>query len=43
YAGIARNNDYSLTLTWAHRTGDKDVTSGLTERDQFWVSAVKAF
>lgn len=43
YAGFARNNDYSLMLTWAHRTGDKDVTSGLTERDQFWVSAVKAF
>lgn len=43
YAGLARGNDYSLMLTWAHRTGDKDVTSGLTERDQFWVSAMKAF
>ena len=43
YAGVMRSNDYSLMLTWAHRTGDRDVTSRLTERDQFWVSAVKAF
>lgn len=43
YAGVMRSNDYTLMLTWAHRTGNKDVTSGLTERDQFWVSAVKAF
>lgn len=43
YAGIARSRDYSLMLTWAHRTGNKDVTSGLTERDQFWINAVKVF
>lgn len=43
YTGLVRSNDYSVMLTWAHRTGDKDVGTGLTERDQFWISGVKAF
>ncbi|MFS6817715.1 ShlB/FhaC/HecB family hemolysin secretion/activation protein [Citrobacter meridianamericanus] len=43
YVKVARNDDYALMLTWAHRTGDKDPVSGLSDRDLFWVSAVKSF
>lgn len=43
YVKVARNDDYALMLTWAHRTGDKDPVSGLGDRDLFWVSAVKSF
>lgn len=43
YVKLARNDDYALMLTWAHRTGAKDVTSGLSDRNEFWVNAVKSF
>lgn len=43
YVKLARNDDYALMLTWAHRTGDRDPVSGLGDRDLFWVSAVKSF
>ncbi|WJW96587.1 ShlB/FhaC/HecB family hemolysin secretion/activation protein [Enterobacter pseudoroggenkampii] len=41
YVALARNADYSLNLTWAHRTGK--AASVTPDNDQFWISAYKAF
>ncbi|HAO0324718.1 TPA: ShlB/FhaC/HecB family hemolysin secretion/activation protein [Escherichia coli] len=43
YATIADANNYALTATWAHRTGDVDPVSGNSDHDRFWVTAVKTF
>ncbi|MBE8614370.1 ShlB/FhaC/HecB family hemolysin secretion/activation protein [Morganella morganii] len=43
YATLADRNNYALTITWAQRTGEKDPVSGRSDRDQFWISAVKMF
>ncbi|EDG5876713.1 ShlB/FhaC/HecB family hemolysin secretion/activation protein [Salmonella enterica subsp. enterica serovar Newport] len=43
YATVADANNYALTMTWAHRTGDVDPVSGSSDHDRFWVTAVKTF
>lgn len=43
YATVADANNYALTMTWAHRTGDVDPVSGSGDHDRFWVTAVKTF
>ncbi|ECI4647630.1 ShlB/FhaC/HecB family hemolysin secretion/activation protein [Salmonella enterica subsp. enterica serovar Ball] len=43
YATVADAGNYSLTLTWARRTGDADPVSGHDDHNRFWVSAVKTF
>lgn len=43
YATVADTNNYALTMTWAHRTGDVDPVSGSSDHDRFWVTAVKTF
>ncbi|HDC1419315.1 TPA: ShlB/FhaC/HecB family hemolysin secretion/activation protein [Salmonella enterica] len=43
YMTVAEQDNYSLTMTWAQRTGDKDPVSGGDDRDQFWINAIKVF
>ncbi len=41
YIALARPADYSLNLTWAHRTGQ--AATSQPDNDQFWLSAYKMF
>ncbi|WP_395488904.1 ShlB/FhaC/HecB family hemolysin secretion/activation protein [Cedecea davisae] len=41
YVALARSADYSVNLTWAHRTGE--AASVAPDNDQLWLSAYKAF
>ncbi|UIN02542.1 ShlB/FhaC/HecB family hemolysin secretion/activation protein [Yersinia ruckeri] len=43
YGQLTRNSDYALTLTWAHRTAASNQTQEKNSRNQFWLTAVKAF
>ncbi|EAY4774904.1 ShlB/FhaC/HecB family hemolysin secretion/activation protein [Salmonella enterica] len=43
YATLTERDNYSVTMTWAQRTGEKDPVSGRSNRDQFWLSAAKVF
>ncbi|KHA54479.1 hypothetical protein NM74_21790 [Aeromonas hydrophila] len=41
YIALGRDADYSLRLTWAHRTGE--AMGAGTDTDKWWVTAYKAF
>ena len=41
YITLSRPADYSLNLTWAHRTGQ--AATPQPDNDQFWLSAYKMF
>lgn len=43
YAVLEKAGNYSLSLTWAHRTGNSDPVSGHSDDDRFWFTAVKNF
>lgn len=43
WLSLAVPGSYSVTLSWAHRTGAPDPVSGWHGRDRLWLSAIKAF
>lgn len=43
YTTLSDRENYALTLTWAQRTGEKDPVSGQSDRNRFWLNAVKMF
>ncbi|WP_338715498.1 ShlB/FhaC/HecB family hemolysin secretion/activation protein [Herbaspirillum sp. DW155] len=43
YVKLTRAKDYTLALSWAHRTGQAGPVSGSGSKDRLWFTAAKSF